>query len=140
MTNFDRILAKYQFGFRKGHSPQHCLGLKNLYKAFDSINHELLIAKLNASGFHSLQHKFVSAYLNFRKQKIKDSSTFSDSTNIISAFPQGSIARPVFSMFTIAIYFSKRILLCSPAIQIIIPSCFRTEQRKTNKLCEKHSK
>ena len=79
-----------------GHSPQLCLldmiekikqarynnvfaaGLKNLYKAFDCINHELLIAKLNAYGFHSLSLKFVSAHLNFRKQKTKDGSTFSD--------------------------------------------------------------
>ena len=85
---FDSIFSKYQCGFRKGHSPQHCLlymtekikqardnnnvfaaVLTDLSKAFDCINHELLIAKLNAYGFDSPSLKFISAYLNFRKQK-----------------------------------------------------------------------
>ena len=99
---FDSIFSKYQCGFRKGHSPQHCLlymtekikqardnnnvfaaVLTDLSKAFDCINHELLIAKLNAYGFDSPSLKFISAYLNFRKQKTKVSSTFSDYLNIL---------------------------------------------------------
>ena len=52
--------------------------LADLSKTFDCINHELLIAKLNAYGFHSLSLKFISAYLNFRRQKNKAGSTFSD--------------------------------------------------------------
>ena len=51
--------------------------LTDLSKAFDCINHELLIAKLNAYGFDSPSLKFISAYLNFRKQKTKVGSTFS---------------------------------------------------------------
>ena len=67
--------------------------------AFDCINHELLIAKLNAYGFDSPSRKFISAYLNFRKQRTKVSSPFSDYINILFSAPQGSIAGPLFYTF-----------------------------------------
>ena len=66
--------------------------LTDLSKAFDCINHELLIAKLNAYRFDSPSLKFISAYLNFRKQKSKVGSTFSDYLNILSGVSQGFIA------------------------------------------------
>ena len=94
---FDSIFSKYQCGFRKGHSAQHCLlymtenikqardnnnvftaVLRDLSKAFDCMNQELLIATLNAYAFDSPSLKFRSAYLNFRKQKTKAGSTFSN--------------------------------------------------------------
>ena len=122
---FDSIFSKYQCGFRKGHSPQHCLlymtekikqardnnnvfaaVLTDLSKAFDCINHELLIAKLNAYGFDSPSLKFISAYLNFRKQKTKVGSTFSDYLNILLGVPQGSIAGPLFlNVYTCDMFF-----------------------------------
>ena len=70
--------------------------LTDLSKAFDCINHELLIAKLNAYGFDSLSLKFISAYLNFRKQRTKVGSTFSDYLNFLFGVPQGYIAGPLF--------------------------------------------
>ena len=122
---FDSIFSKYQCGFRKGDSPQHCLlymiekikqtrdndnvfatVLTDLSKAFDCINHELLIAKLNAYGFDSPSLKFISGYLNFRKQKTKVGSTFSDYLNILFGVPQGSIAGPLFlNVYTCDMFF-----------------------------------
>ena len=122
---FDSIFSKYQCGFRKGHNPKHCLlymaekikqardnnnvfaaVLTDLSKAFDCINHELLIAKLNVYGFDSPSLKFISAYLNFRKQKTKVGSTFSDYLNILFCVPQGSIAGPLFfNVYTCDMFF-----------------------------------
>ena len=101
-----------------GRTPQHCLlymveklkqakdnnnvfaaVLTDLSKAFDYINHELLIAKLNAYGFDSPSLKFISAYLNFRKQKTKVGSTFSDYLNILFGVPQCSITVYACNMF-----------------------------------------
>ena len=118
----DRIFSKYHCGFRKWHSPQHCLlylikknkkagdrdnnnifaaVLANFSKVFDCLNHELLIAKLNAYGYSSPSLKFVPTYLNFREQKTKLGSTFSDYLKNLFGVPQGSIAGPLFSILTL---------------------------------------
>ena len=97
------------------------VALTDLSKAFDCINHKLLIPKLNVYDFDSPSLKFMSVYLNFRKQNTKVGSTFGDYLNILFGVPQGSINRPLFSMFILAISFSKLTLLSSLAMQIIIP-------------------
>ena len=47
-----------------------------LSKTFDCINHEFLIAKLNACAFDCPPLIFMPAYLNFRKQKSKVGSDY----------------------------------------------------------------
>ena len=75
-------------------------------KAFDCINHELLIAKLNVYVFDSPSLKLISAYLNFRKQKTKVGSAFSDYLNILLGVPQDCIAGPLFfNVFTCDMFF-----------------------------------
>ena len=82
-----RLFSKYQYDFRKGYSTQQCLLallekrkiavdkgkvfgalLTDLSKAFDCLNHELLITKLNAYGFTLPALKLVHDYLSDRKQ------------------------------------------------------------------------
>ena len=104
-NHFNNILSKFQCGFRKGYSPQHCLlliignwkkavdnhkvfgaVLTNLSKVFDCISHDFLIAKLNAYGLSLHDFKLITDYLQNRKQRTKIGSIYSD-----SGVPQGSI-------------------------------------------------
>ena len=77
---FRRFFSDYQFGFRKGISAQQCLLtlietwkknldsnesfevlLTDLSRAFDCVNHELLIAKIYAYGLDN-SHAAASSY------------------------------------------------------------------------------
>ena len=69
--------------------------LTDLSKAFDCINHELLIAKLHAYGFSLESLTFIQSYLSNRIQKVKINSSFSEYSNVESAMP-GSIFGPLF--------------------------------------------
>ena len=49
----------------------------DLSKAFDCLNHELLIAKLSASGFSISALRLIHSYLNERKQRVEMNGSFS---------------------------------------------------------------
>ena len=49
----------------------------DLSKAFDSVNHDLLIAKLNAYGLNMDALKLIKTYLLKRHQRVKVNSSFS---------------------------------------------------------------
>ena len=90
---FDSILSKYQYGFRRGCNPQHCLItlieksvvnggafgalFTDLSKAFDCLSHELLIPKLNACRFNKNTLKLGNSYLSNRKQRVKINDKYS---------------------------------------------------------------
>ena len=66
-----------------------------LSKAFDSIPHRHIIAKLEAYGFHIDALKPIHDYLSNRKQRIKVNDTYSSWKNIFYGVPQGSILGPL---------------------------------------------
>ena len=96
LNYFDIILSKFQWGFRKGFSPQHLLLMidkwkkavdsnkvfgpvvTDLSKAFDCICHDLLIAKLNGHELPLTALKLRKDYLQNRKQRTKLESSYSD--------------------------------------------------------------
>ena len=69
--------------------------LTDLPKAFDCINHQLLIAKLEAYGFHHKSLTYIYSYLSYRKQRIKVNGSFRTWAEITVAVPQGSILGPL---------------------------------------------
>ena len=69
--------------------------LTDLSKAFDCIDHELLIAKLYAYGFDNSSLTFLYSYLSERKQRTKINSSFICWAEILFGVPQGSVMRPL---------------------------------------------
>ena len=67
----------------------------DLSKAFDTINHELLIAKLQAYGFNNDSLKIILDYLSDRWQRTKVNTSFSSWAELICGVPQGSVLGPL---------------------------------------------
>ena len=59
--------------------------LTDLFKAFDSIAHNLLIAKLVAYGFSDTALRYVYSYLSNRKLCERINNTYSNYKKIMSA-------------------------------------------------------
>ena len=59
----------------------------DLSKAFDTVCHGLLLAKLKAYGFSSEAVELVSAYLNRRRQRVKLDSIHSEWRTVRKGVP-----------------------------------------------------
>ena len=106
---FEGVFSKYQCGFRKGYSAEHCRKMEkivnyggvfgalltDLSKAFYCIPHDLIIPKLEAYGFQTDALNLVYDYLSNRKQRVKINETFSCWKNIEYGVSQGSILGPL---------------------------------------------
>ena len=64
-------------------------------KAFDSVNHSLLLKKLYAQGIVDQEYEWFTDYLKGRTQVFEFQEAFSDADSICVGVPQGSILRPL---------------------------------------------
>lgn len=117
LTSFmekNKIIYEHQFGFQKNKSTT--LAVVDLYtkivdtldkgnyacsvfldfaKAFDTVNHKILVSKLENYGIRGTVKQWFESYLNNRKQTVKIGNTFSDEKQITCGVPQGSILGPI---------------------------------------------
>ena len=105
---------KRQFGFRKSHSTSHtliniverirktldegnfaCGVFVDLQKAFDTVDHSILISKLNHYGIRGIANNWFKSYLSNRSQFVSISSSKSTIKIIPHGVPQGSVLGPL---------------------------------------------
>ena len=112
--NKHKILYNYQFGFRKGYSTTMALRILvdkimsaldkgdfvvgvflDLSKAFDTVNHQILLNKLFKYGIRGLALKWFESFLCERKQFVVYNNVKSRESLITCGVPQGSILGPL---------------------------------------------
>jgi len=110
----NNLIFERQFGFRSKHSTVHslititeeikkaidkgeytCGVFIDLQKAFDTVDHSILLKKLQNYGFRGITNDWFKSYLSDRKQFVTISGHESDHKNIKHGVPQGSVLGPI---------------------------------------------
>ena len=108
------VIHSKQFGFRKNHSTGHAINYSinkiinelqecnhvigifiDLSKAFDTIDHEKLIVKLEHYGIRGICLELLKSYQRNRLQYTNFNGTTSDFSEIKYGVPQGSVLGPL---------------------------------------------
>ena len=67
----------------------------DLSKAFDTLNHNILLQKLSSYGIRGLANRWFQSYLQDREQYVNFKNVLSSKSKIITGVPQGSILGPL---------------------------------------------
>jgi retron-type reverse transcriptase len=112
--NKHKILSPAQYGFRKNHSTQHaiidivdkiCKNMESkkftcgifidLKKAFDTVDHSILLSRLNNYGICCLIRDWLNSYLSDRSQTTSIGNCTSEVISCSYGVPQGSVLGPL---------------------------------------------
>ena len=112
--NSNNIIYVHQFGFQRNKSTSlvvmdvhskiveaienkkiACGVFLDFAKAFDTVNHDILLRKLEHYGIGGLSNKWFQSYLTNRYQRVKIGSILSDENLITCGVPQGSVLGPI---------------------------------------------
>ena len=110
----NKLLYEFQSGFRSSYSTDTCLiyltdiikqeqdkgnytgmVLLDLQKAFDTVDHQILLTKLEALGFQKPTIEWFKSYLHGRLQPVDIGGTLSTPAIVTCGVPQGSILGPL---------------------------------------------
>ena len=113
-SNHHQLLNQKQSGFRSGHSTESALlhmadtwlqaindgnivgrVLVNFLKAFDLIDHKLLLQKLKHYKINKLSLSWFKLYLSHRTQQVNININQSKTGSVLYGVPQGSILGPM---------------------------------------------
>ena len=83
----------------------------DMSKAFGTLNHDFLVAKLHRYGFNHSALALMREYLTIRWQRAKIKSSFSFLSELLSGVPQGSNLGPLlFNIYKSDIFWLNDIL------------------------------